>query len=234
MKHSVFKFLSIIFSNKCAYCKSATENVLCSKCASFVKTVREPLCDKCGKPIFACVCDNGRKKLPYEKCLSLFEYNNIKTTALIYKIKEKGNRTAVLFIASKMAELIKSGFKDVEFDCVTYVPSSRFSRIRKGFDHAGAIAKEISEILDVPVILPPIVSRSSIRLKFLNKKTRKNVVKRKFVPNKYKIEGKVLLVDDVMTTGETLFRCSEIIKEKGAKEIYCITAATVVKKNKKT
>lgn len=208
-----------------------SDDIFCENCIHFLHAVRSPHCEVCGKPLFACVCKNKRKNPTFEKCVSAFEYNN-KAISLIFKIKGKGSRKAVSFVALKMSEIIETELKDIKFDCITFVPTSKFSRMRKGFDHSKLLAKEIAKIINVPLVYPPIKSKNIVGLKFQDGKTRKEAVKRKFKEkqNKCSINGVVLLVDDVMTTGETLLRCSELLKDNGANKIYCVTAATVIKK----
>ena len=54
------------------------------------------------------------------------------------------------------------------------------------------------------------------------------------VKDGFSVKGKtVLLVDDIMTTGETLNNCALIMKIRGAEKVYCVTAALTVKEKKK-
>lgn len=109
---------------------------------------------------------------------------------------------------------------------LTYIPSSKEAYLRRGFDHAKLIAKDISHLLQVDVIdtfEPPSSkdqrelgrSQRSLNLegKFQLKDSVKSAISRVF--------DNIILIDDVFTTGATLNNASLMLKTCGFSTIYC-------------
>lgn len=219
------KIMNFIFPNKCAACGRPSPEALCEKCSAHLRELELGRCNGCGKSPKDCVC---KKKRYYKRCISAYDYKARGVASLIYKIKSSGNTVAVNFVANSIVRQIKREYEFIDFDHITYVPIAKTKLFAKGFDHAQLIAKRVAKLLDVPCVTPPIKRVGSVNQKQLNRSDRKDNAKQSFILKKNKkIGGCVLLIDDVMTSGATLYRCSELLKLAGASEVYCATAATV-------
>ena len=98
----------------------------------------------------------------------------------------------------------------------------------RGFNQAEEIGKELSNFLKIPLLDDVLIKiKETLSQVELSGKEREENIKGVFViKNKEKIEGeKILLVDDVYTTGATMKECARILKEAGAKEIIGIVVA---------
>ena len=126
-----------------------------------------------------------------------------------------------------MLKRITDEFCDVSFDYITYVPCSKTKRARKGFDHARLLADSLSKKMNVKLISPPIKRSGLFSQKGLGKSDRYKNAKKSFIGTSKRINGTVLMIDDVCTTGATLHSCASLLKSAGSKEVYCATAATV-------
>ena len=99
--------------------------------------------------------------------------------------------------------------------------------MQRGYDQSLIIAKELSENIGIDL-------KKNVLIKVIDNKPQ-SVLKRyerlKNIKNVYKIEDaeikdkKILLFDDIYTTGSTVNECSRILKEAGAKEICILTIA---------
>lgn len=230
MSKSVFKrFFGLVFLEKCALCKKPTGAALCDNCLEKLKPLSSFCCEVCGKPIGSCVC----KKIDscFKRCVSAFRFEDEAVSALVYKLKKNGSREVACLLADALAARVRSELGLIKFDYVTFVPMRKAVRRRKGFDHAQLLAKELALKLDIVFTAPPLERKKSSKQKYLEFDKRKNNAQSAFVPLSRKLlSGSVLVIDDVMTTGSTLSACSHILLNAGAREVYCATAATSVKK----
>ena len=217
-----------IFVNKCAICRKPSESAVCDSCRSRISRTRLGACHGCGKSPKNCIC---KKRRPFVRCVSLYEYQVKGVSHLIYKLKTTGNKKLVSFLADSMVALIQNEYHDISFDAVTYVPTSFFKKKLKGFDHAELLAKEIAERLQIECVAPPIKRNNRLNQKFIARSKRMENAKAAFSPRKkIKIKGSVLLVDDVMTVGATLNECAKVLLKAGADSVYTVTFAITCKK----
>lgn len=139
------------------------------------------------------------------------------------------------FLAKKFARILFDKVKNEITDCDLIVATPlHLKRLKKRkFNQAGLLAKEISKIskkLFIPDFLIRVKNtRPQIELR---KKQREKNLKRAFlVKRNYRelVRGKkILLIDDVMTTGATLENCAKELKRRGVKEVLVLTIAKTV------
>ena len=223
-----FNPLAFVYPQRCAECSDFTDGALCDKCLKKLKKLTSYTCIKCGKPLGRCVCKQINAE--FERCISAFCFEEPCVASLIYKLKSKGAKINSDFLGKALLERIQKEYGELEFDYITYVPVTRRQYNKNGFDHAEIIARYLSNELGVPLLKSPIYKRSSIKQKYLNvEKRRKNAPKMFWLKSKAEISGSVLLVDDVMTTGNTFSVCARLLKRAGASRIYTASIATSVK-----
>ena len=115
-------------------------------------------------------------------------------------------------------------------DCVVCVPSSAERMKLRGYNQSFLLAKEFAKLVDLPfyddVIQKAVDTISQVGL---SRKERKENLKGSFkITQKDKIKGKkVLIIDDVMTTGTTVDVLAERLKNAGAMEVYALTVASI-------
>jgi predicted amidophosphoribosyltransferase len=113
---------------------------------------------------------------------------------------------------------------DADVDVVTWVPLSRRRQAARGFDQARALARAVAPLLGVPAVgllrrtadLGPQARRAGAE--------RRRAMLEAFTP-RGRSSGRVLLVDDVLTTGSTAAACARVVQEAGAEEVFVLTAA---------
>lgn len=112
-----------------------------------------------------------------------------------------------------------------DIDAVTYVPSSRFSLLKRGFNPAELMAIQLADNLGLPLIRKLTYRSYSKQQKELNRQQRIANVRTSFSRGKATLNGEhILLIDDVMTTGSTAHTVSKLLKQAGAAKVtvWCL------------
>jgi ComF family protein len=116
---------------------------------------------------------------------------------------------------------------DQQFDAVIPVPMHWLKRWRRGFNQAQLLASEVAKRRAWPVIHALRRVKGAHAQAGLSKTARRRMVQGAFVGRKdIDLTGKrVLLIDDVMTTGATASACARALKRSGAKSVSLLTVA---------
>ena len=118
------------------------------------------------------------------------------------------------------------------FDCLTWVPVSRLRKLRRGYDQVELLAKAVGKELGmepVPLLKKVRHNRPQSGLSDAAKR-RGNVLGVYRELDREAIAGKrILLLDDILTTGATAGECARVLLTAGAKEIHCAVVAAARK-----
>lgn len=205
-------FLDLLYPPRC---------VLCHK---FLPSSKDSLCDGCARWILEQdpVLFRGNH---FSLCVSPLLYEG-KVRESVHRYKFSGRRFYEKTYAPLMASAVRRELDD--FDLLTFVPISPKRLRRRGYDQSERLARNLGEILQKPVFsclkkCKNNPAQSSIRDASLRKKNVRGVYE---IARGADVRGKrVLLVDDIITTGATLEECSNILAKAGAKHIACVTLA---------
>jgi ComF family protein len=202
----------------CAAC-GAPGWPLCGPCADRVGVITPPWCSRCGRPwdepVDSCVdcppvIDAARAPFLYDGPLA----------EAIRGMKFSGWHALADHLAGAMAEV----WGGIRADVVTWVPLSRRRRRRRGFDQAEAMAAAVGKRLDLPL-------RGLLRrVRETDAQARKSgVERRRALRDAFTAAGdvpdRVLLVDDVLTTGATAAAAAETLKRAGARRVSVLAGA---------
>lgn len=126
-----------------------------------------------------------------------------------------------------MAKVIEKKFKGVRFDAIIPVPLYKEREKSRGFNQSMILAQELSKIIGSPVMENALVQCKKANPQHtLKYKQRKDNVKGIYRAGKIPIEcQRVLLVDDIMTSGATLNECAKMLRIEGVTKVYCVTVA---------
>lgn len=118
------------------------------------------------------------------------------------------------------------------FDCLTWVPVSRLRRFRRGYDQVELLARAVGKELGmkpVPLLKKVRHNRPQSGIPDAAKR-RANVLGAYREQNRQEIPGRrILLLDDILTTGATAGECARVLLTAGAKEIHCAAIAAARK-----
>lgn len=225
--------LQLLFPDYCVVCKNSKmmkDIPLCVECFSKLKFVSGFLCQKCGKPIDSKnedLCEDCKNNdFYFDFVRSVYYYDDI-TSKLVKYFKYKNIKYIGDFISNSMYMKVLSEIKLQDVDFITYIPQSFFKKFNRYYNQSFLLAKNISELTGIPLISDLIgqyetfISQAKLPL-FLRKKRKKMFYSLK---KNFHCE-KILLVDDVFTTGKTLSDASEVLKKDySIKQVFAITFA---------
>ena len=185
----------------------------------------EALCKQCRKKMRPCtesfyICHNEEKYLVW----SVFYYSNI-VKELIIRLKYKSDFICGEILAQCMLELVKNN--ELQFDVIAYVPMSKKAQKKRGYNQSEFLANYLSRFLNIPVICNLIKTMDTKDQIGLSGQERWENMKKCFDAKENKIlkNKKILIVDDVITTGATAFYCASILKKSEVKNVCILTIA---------
>lgn len=208
-------------------------NGVCTKCFSGLTFVCEPFCHKCGRPLdkiakewnFCPFCATARKTYFDKARFALLYDENSAPLILALKYADKTE------VVPMMARWINGAAKDIKADIVTPVPLHNFRMLQRKYNQAAMLAKKMAQLRKVKYEILLKRTKNTGTQGNLSPNMRKKNVKNAFsICEKCDIKGKkIIIVDDVMTTGATLNECAKTLKKAGAKEVYVVALAVVLK-----
>jgi ComF family protein len=151
---------------------------------------------------------------------------------LIHHFKYRRKPKLAHLLARAMASLVLSDHILATADTITPVPLHWWKRLRRGYDQAFLLARIMAQETGIDQHRTLIRTKNTRTQTRLDENQRQHNVRNAFTLQKKGVEGKkVILVDDVLTTGATMNECARVLKENGAREVYsCVAAITPEKK----
>jgi ComF family protein len=223
--------LDIFFPKYCFRCQREG-SYLCQDCLATLEILDGNfcLCEKPQRVIEAGKCPKCRgKNLDGLYFAISYKNNLVKNLICQFKytpyIKELAETLSLLIITH--FNLIQKDFA-VENYVLVPVPLTKKKLKTRGFNQSEEIAKEISKNMKIPVVSGCLVKIKETQSQMeLSKQERTENVKGMFeILDAEKIKNKkILLVDDVYTTGATMEECTKILKQSGAQKVYGVTVA---------
>lgn len=159
----------------------------------------------------------------YTRMGAVFDYQG--PAATLVKNLKYANQP---YLARGMAAYLMLQFDRLQWplpDAIVPVPISLTRWLGRGYNQSTLLAQELSRYLHRPVWHAIKRKSGDFSQASLNLEQRKTLSAQRFKRNtKYDLQGKILLViDDVMTTGMTLHRSAEILKEENPAALYALT-----------
>ena len=221
------------FPNLCISCGEIIDDgkFLCEECTKEITKIN-PLkrCLKCGNDKKYCVCKS--RVYRFESLVSLYE-NGGKAKEIYYKYKFNKKQAYAPFFAKELSIAIREEYGNINFSGFCGVPTSGLSRFKRGFDHTALICEELSDMCDIPYYDNLLYCKRTARFQHgSNFEQRKINVRNKY-GFKHKIKsGNYLLVDDIVTTGNTADAAALALLKAGADRVYVLSVLQTVLKKK--
>ncbi len=229
----------ILFPPVCPICDEPVligqRGKTCDGCRGRIRTVSEPVCFKCGRPI-------GSEEAEYCDLCSEYEYHFRKNRAvfvyrdeakrLILDLKYKGRQDLAAFFTDSLILKYNKEIKNIRADAIIPIPIHKTRLKQRGYNQSFLLADELSIRTGIPVV-------SNLLLRTKETKAQKQLgsmgrllnlcdafeinrdVLRK-IKTRTNLE-RIILVDDIYTTGSTIESCSIVLGRCGINEIYSFT-----------
>jgi ComF family protein len=232
--HCANALTAALLAPACAVCDALLDDSLsgcvCRNCWSEVRPITPPVCDRCGDPMPRSDqrCPNCSSGSPaVTRARTVGEYEGA-LREIIHALKYSGR----LSLARLLAERMRDRGRDLleEVDGVVPVPLHWRREYQRGFNQA----REIARHLGWPVVDALRRCRATRpQIELAADRRRANVagafaIRRTGVSGSAVRGRRLILVDDVSTTGATLESCARVLKDFGASEVFALTAARVV------
>ncbi len=236
LAHGMNRVLGVVYPEVCDLCGKEParpeDSYVCRECRKDVRPVEYPVCDRCGRPFegevtHAFECSNCRDvKLWFDKARSAVEAKG-KVLQAIHRYKYNRALWLEPFLADLLVGAVKQGLPAGCCDQIVPVPLFSTKQRERGFNQAERLARRLSKGLGVPLnsraIKRVLPTPSQTHLGRLQRQENMNGA---FAIGAGGVtDAKVLLVDDVFTTGATTNACACMLRKAGASAVYVWTLA---------
>ena len=225
--------LDLLYPRHCPLCDEVLEfdgMQVCEPCIEKQVYVNPPYCMKCGKTIEDVTEEycGDCKALPksFDRGFPVFAYSGAIKDAL-YAFKYKNQRSYGDFFADCIVRQYGRELGRLQLDGLVPVPVHRKKRRDRGYNQAEVLAQSLAKRLELPVY-PTYILRivNTSPQKELNDKIRMKNLNNAFKIGENTIKlKKVLLVDDIYTSGATIEACTKVLLEAGVEKIYYTSVA---------
>lgn len=231
---TVDPLLGLAYPRFCIICESRIEShrfgSACRKCwaANHYFSNDDPLCFKCGKMMTG---NNASSELDCHQCSEHCYDNAVAVGTYTGAIKQAILKLkTVPNIPEHLNELIEKRLQKLEnsqIDLVIPIPLSERRYHERGFNQAELVADRVGRILDVKVdhLSLARVKHSPMHRAGMDRKAREKTVFKAFAVKRPRLIGgkRILLVDDVLTSGSTASACAKELKANGAVSVGLFT-----------
>ena len=235
----IHRFIDFIFPQRCLCCGKVihSDDSLCVDCFERINFITAPFCKHCGSPLYSendlsdelyCVsCLNHKDAFRF--CRSAILYNDgSKKLLLDFKFSDRTENRKLLakwlFLAGK--DIFSAGV-----DLLIPIPLHYTRLLKRKYNQSAILAKELSTLTNIPVEYKSLkkIKRTLPQVLCNGKQRQKNVKNAFKVANTERIKNKrIVLIDDVYTTGATMKECTKVLLNAGAKSVDVLTVAKVV------
>ncbi|HPK83788.1 MAG TPA: ComF family protein [Candidatus Syntrophosphaera sp.] len=223
----------LLFPPVCLACNESVDSaaeVLCSQCRERLQPIMENYCDKCGAPLadYRCeACSHLAFKFDYARAAYVF-----KTPAqeLVYHLKYSDIRSPAVFFSQALMSIPAAKRFRGNFDLVTAVPLHRVRERDRGYNQSELLGRALAFELGIPFSQPVIRRQNTRSQTNLSRQARLDNLSGAFTLRRGANVGgqRIIVVDDVFTTGTTVNEVSQVLKAGGASRVAVLTATRAV------
>lgn len=228
------KFLNLIYPPRCPVCQDILEDfggLICPDCARSLSPLHGPRCFSCSRPIsdeeeYCPECRNTTHF--FDQGLSVFPYDE-RMQKSILSFKEGGQRQYADFYARCMAKAGADLLGKWNPDLLIPVPMHSRKRRDRGFNQAELIAGRLSDLTHIPCRTDLVrkIRATSVQ-KSLDASARRKNLEGAFACSVPLHGLRVVIIDDVFTTGSTIDTLARTLRQGGAARVYFMTVCMVV------
>ncbi len=239
---SILSFIvNFIYPPRCAVCNTFLDQrgLICKECLAKLRELKPPFCKICSVPFYGekediHICENCLRKRPQFTSLSSpYIYEGTASIAVrLFKFQKKA--TTGKLLGTLLKEYSLSWWKKIKQKKDKYVivpvPLTPKRLRQRGFNQSLVLSRYVSKSLKLPVdYLSLRRTKETLPQSLLSPEERKKNVRDAFQVKGDNLKKKrIILIDDVATTGNTLNECAKVLKKAGAIEVRCLVFARAV------
>lgn len=229
MKKIKDRILNILYPRRCSVCDGILKNprrLVCPECQNVLRLVPASRCMRCGRPVapekeFCVECENRRRSFSQGRGIFLYD-GPMRASMLRYKYH--GRREYGEYYAAAMCALAREDILRWRPDVIVPVPLHPAKKRRRGFNQAEYMAERVGRYFHIPVSAGILLKRRKTRSqKRLDAASRRRNLREAFSVEEEVGGLRILLIDDVYTTGSTVEAAAERLMEKGARTVCFLT-----------
>ena len=235
--------LNLLYPESCLVCSSPVSRMqdcgVCQPCWKNVLALRisRPWCPSCGVPFQSaaiesgCLCGECTLRMPKYAGARSFGYYRGELSRLVQGLKFENRRNLVGLLSPLLAQTFMNSWEREEIDMVVPVPLHPKRRRERGFNQAVLLARGLIRLIGLPLSEAALVrARNTPPQVGLTDAERRHNVRQAFRCDRMGLVAhkRLLLVDDVMTTGATVCSASEALLDAGARRVSVLTVARAV------
>ena len=218
--------LDLVFPPRCVSC-GAFGAFLCTPCLAAAPPAAPPRCPICWMPSEGpdSLCSRCRsRRFHFEAARSPFIYDGAAREA-VHALKYRGLSALAGAMARPMTDCLRQWAPPA--GAIVPVPLAGPRRRLRGYNQSELLAREVSRLTGLPLAPRALVRRRSTppQARIADEAARRANVAGAFAAGPVVVEGGVLLVDDVLTSGATLDACAHVLRETGAGPVFALTFA---------
>ena len=202
----------LLYPWKCVFCESVLKDT--------------DICRECEEKLPYTVGDSAMQKFPFiDKCVSPLYYKD-KVRASVHRYKFGGCSAYSRRYAALMSDCVENNLDCRSIDVISWIPLSKKRLRQRGYDQARLLAEEIAAKTGLPCRQQKVKNNGAQSLTRDAKQRRENVAGVYALDDGADVSGlRILLVDDVVTTGATMSEAARILRKAGAKSVFGVTLA---------
>lgn len=224
-------FLDMLYPRRCQVCHDIAVpggSRICNVCREKLKPITGPRCFRCSKPLKREeqeYCKDCRKTRLFDQGIGIFPYGSVLQESL-FKLKYGKRQEYGSFYGQIAAVYSREIIRNWGVEIIIPIPLHRKRMEKRGYNQAELIAGALGKTLCIPVDSRLMKRKVNTRpQKELDYRERKQNMKNAFFlkgENRYR---RILLVDDIYTTGSTIEAAAELLKRNGAENVFFLTIA---------
>ncbi len=223
--------MKLFYPLRCPFCDEILgpyeqKRMVCKTCDEKLVYIKDDYCLKCGKPLESesaeyCM-DCAKRKHYFDQARSLLSYQgNVKHS--LYRFKNANRREYALFYGAEIEKRFRRWIERNRIDYIAAVPMYSKRRRERGYNQSEVLAAELGFRVGIKVKKKLLVKKADTKpQKTLGRAERRENLKNAFIVTETLKGKKILLVDDIYTTGATVDMAAKALKEAGADRVYAI------------
>ena len=228
--------LDLVYPRNCQFCSTPLDEsergVICASCLAQAKRIEAPYCSRCSLPFdgkidaeFVCsYCTD--LKFHFTRAVAACQSVGL-VRDCIHRFKYNREMYYLPHLASWLIDASQERIDWSTVDAIVPVPLHPVKQRSREFNQAELLARELSRKFQKPVVKNGIRrAKPTVTQTRLDAHARRENLRNAFAPGRVRMDAsRVVLIDDVFTTGATLDSCAKVLLAQGAADIIALTVA---------